>query len=180
MKMYSFSFIIGLMVLMIIYFTLVFVNVQVKADLVELRNERALLENEISLLRKYEELQNQVIFVNNTFNKIMAKIPDWEGMLVNVGLNIPEGVYLTDVTATQNTAGENPIGGDLLIRGYASNNALVASWLEEIRDISGINGANLSFVSKRTIDNQEVVQFEIKATVKPGEYDQPFSKGGQQ
>lgn len=177
MKLYSFIFISGIMVLLLVYFLLIFVNIQAKTTLMELKDERVALENEILVLKQYEDLQNQVIYVNNTYEKIMANFPDWQDILVNIGMRIPDSVWLTDLTTTNNTSDENPTGGNILIKGSALNNALVASWVEEIRAIPYINEANLTSATKKTIDNQEVVQFEIKAVVESGKYDQPFSKG---
>ncbi|MBS3968846.1 MAG: PilN domain-containing protein [Clostridia bacterium] len=177
MKFYSFILIIGFMVLLLIYFSLIFANVQTRSELTVLRNEKIILENEISILKKYEQMQEQVIYLNRTFEKIMERVPDWEGVLLDIGFNIPDGVWLTDITATHSTTSES-IGGDLLIRGIGANNLLVAAWLEEIRVMSFVNNANINFVSKRIVDNHEVIQFEIKVAVKPGVYYSPFLKGG--
>jgi len=188
MMNYSFAFIIGLMVLLIIYFVLIFANVQANSELNKLKKDRATLDSEIQVLGKYEDLQQQVIFVNQTFEKIMNNVPDWDDLLVNIGLNIPDGVWLTDMTATQSKSktknedegegeGKSTTGGDLLVRGLAINNSLIASWLDEIQKISHVQNANISFASKRVVDNQNVIQFEIKASITPGEYEIPFSKG---
>ncbi|WP_028309455.1 PilN domain-containing protein [Desulfitibacter alkalitolerans] len=177
MKFYSFILIIGFMVLLLIYFSLIFANIQARSELTVLRNEKIILENEISILKKYEQMQEQVIYLNRTFEKIMERVPDWEGVLLDIGFSIPDGVWLTDITATHSTTSES-IGGDLLIRGTGVNNLLVAAWLEEIRVMSFVNNANINFVSKRIVDNHEVIQFEIKVAVKPGENYSPFLKGG--
>lgn len=155
--------VVVLAVFFIVYLSLAFATMGVKAELQALQQQRAALEQQAATLQEYAQMQLRVEAAETLVRQAMGDLPDWAGLLADVGLGLPAGVWLTDFHAAFRN-GE----GELTLRGWAGSHPDVAAWLEEMRSLGKLQDVHCQFVTAEITDERQAFQYEIKARVLPG------------
>lgn len=159
---------------LVVYGSLFAIAWQTQAELRGLRTEREALQRELPAYQQYVSIQKQVEHTDKLLKDAMGRSPDWASILTGLGLHIPEGVWLTDL-ALAYKAGE--VGSELTMRGAAKSHALVAEWLNGIRQVPGLSDVFCQFASAEDDSEKTTIRFEIKAVLQPGAPYQPPVEG---
>lgn len=170
--------------------------VQVRAEARALQERRAELGKEVSAYKPYADMQASLTKADKIARQAMGTPPDYKVIMAGIGLYIPEGVWLTDFTASYKTdekgksqvkAGQTdsttvpaqPAAGELMVRGWTSSHPKVARWLEDIRSVPGLTDVSCQFSSEEELNGLPMIKFEIKATVLAGAPYQPAAGMGE-
>lgn len=129
-----------------------------------LQAQRMELEQKEAGLQEYAAMQAQVQELEALVIEALGTPPQWEAVLAGIGVQKPPGAWLTELTAAYD---EN--GGEMVIRGLAFDNRQVASLLEELKQVNGLDGARVIFVTETMVEGSFLVQYEIKAKLLPAE-----------
>lgn len=170
-----------LAIFIVIYGALVLTTWQVWAEVAGLQQERNELAGKITALQQYAQMYEQVKQTEGLIKEAVGNPPEWKSIMVNIGLNIPMNLWLTDLSFTNekneawqstnvnNNMANNQAAGELTIRGYAYESNAVTQWQEKMRQIPALTNVNCQFSSKEELDGEPIINFEIKATVLTGQ-----------
>ena len=136
------------------------------------------LEGKVAALKKYEDQQNQINQLADELQVAFGTSPDWERLMVDIGLNIPEGIWFTDFVAsyTQNKQEQNEGYGELTIRGWAQSNLYLMHWFNQMKGIPWLAGAECKFSLRGAMEDMSAIQFEIRSGLNPDVL--PLATGG--
>jgi len=190
---------------LVVYGSLFAIAWQAQAELRGLRTEREALQRELPAYQQYISIQQQVEHTDKLLKDAMGRSPDWASILTGLGLHIPEGVWLTDLALAYKAGEEVPevspggslpsnlppalrpeveeprvklgVGSELTVRGAAKSHALVAEWLNGIRQVPGLSDVFCQFASAEGDSEKTTIRFEIKAVLQPGAPYQPPVEG---
>lgn len=123
---------------------------------------RQLVESQLQGLVVYEEPYAQLSELYRVKEEIMAGQVDWPELLVELGKQTPEGVWLTDFRGQVGKTGENGSPGQLVLRGKALDHLLVSRYLEKLRSMPFLAEVQCRFSLGA---NESEAQFEIQAAV---------------
>ncbi|HHW06221.1 MAG TPA: PilN domain-containing protein [Clostridia bacterium] len=123
---------------------------------------RQLVESQLQGLVVYEEPYAQLSELYRVKEEIMAGQVDWPELLVELGQQTPEGVWLTDFRGQVGKTGENGSPGQLVLRGKALDHLLVSRYLEKLRSMPFLAEVQCRFSLGA---NESEAQFEIQAAV---------------
>lgn len=73
---------------------------QINSDMVELQQQRMLLEQQAAALRPYAELQAKKEQVDNRVKQAMGTTPDYPVLLEGIGLYLPPDIWLEDFSTS--------------------------------------------------------------------------------
>jgi len=135
-------------------------NMHLKA----LQTEKQELQAQVDSLNQYGAIQERIDFLKVLVEKAVGSNPEWGEILTQLGVSIPNGVWLTDFSSVY-TEGK----GALTLRGWAYNHPLVAEFLEKLQQSPELQGVQCQFSTLAELNGQPAVQFEIKAGVQPGQ-----------
>jgi len=169
-----------------------------KAEVTRLQKQRVVLEQQVEVNRPYEEMRARVIQTENLIQQAMGSPPDWSGVMAGISMHIPPTVWLTEFTATsQQTGGvaikplipgvqtDDKTGGAAIkplipevqadgktggvtIKGQAYDHSSVAGWLEELRNVPGLDHVLCQVSTRVGSGNDPLISFEIEATLTGG------------
>lgn len=175
------------LVFLCIYGGLIFLTYQEKNEANGLQEQIAEIQKRAVPYQKYEVLKADVDTLEKINNAAVGGIPNWYCLLAEVGSEVPEGVWLTECTAsynksdgqqtqegtksdqTQNTQVSSE--GELTIRGMALAHKDVAAFVKNLHAIQGVDNIRCQFSSEQELAGQKAYEFEIKASL-------PVQKGG--
>lgn len=150
-------------IILIIYAYLLVGSIMARSNLESLQSERQLLENQAAALEEYEVLYNEMNTAESRLNMAMGEVPSWAEFMQDLGLTLPPGVWLSDMTVS--FANET---GTFNMRGWAYNHSGVAEMREEVEKIEQLDNLRIRTSTETTYNGQEVVQFVLDAEVLPG------------
>jgi len=150
-------------IILIIYAYLLVGSIMARSNLESLQSERQLLENQAAALEEYEVLYNEMNTAENRLNMAMGEVPSWAEFMQDLGLTLPPGVWLSDMTVS--FANET---GTFNMRGWAYNHSGVAEMREEVEKMEQLNNLRIRTSTETTYNGQEVVQFVLDAEVLSG------------
>ncbi len=160
-------------VFLILFASLFLLTLNVNRELDAVRNQRQLVDQQIAQLREYEIIATKISDLDNLGRVAVGQVPDWSGLLISIGEEIPAGVYLTDFTGTQ--IGEDRV---MTLKGMAPSHVMAAEWLEELLAFEKLDDVSFQISSETLIDGQPRFVYEIKAAVIPEEPESPLERGG--
>ncbi len=176
------------LVFLCIYGGLIFLTYQEKNEANGLQEQIAEIQKRAVPYQKYEVLKADVDTLEKINNAAVGGIPNWYYLFAEVGLEVPEGVWLTGCTASYNKpekkqaqegtendqAESTPVTyqGELTIRGMALDHKDVAAFVKNLHAIQGIDNIRCQFSSEQEVEDQKAYEFEIKASL-------PVQKGGE-
>lgn len=166
---------LAVMVLLCIYIVLTAVTMHVRAETRVLQEQRGALPGEALKYKQYADLQVKLKQTEKLAQQAWGTPPDYKVIMAGIGLYIPDGVWLTDFTASymtnEKTAPQTaavPASGKLVVQGWATSHREVASWLVNIRAVPGLTDIVCQYSSEEDLNGQPLVKFEINANVLPG------------
>jgi len=71
-----------------------------------------------------------------------------------------------------------PATGEIVLRGWALDQAAVSRWLEEIRGLPGLGDVRCQFAGEENSQGKPLIKFEIKAEVSSGAFSPPAAGKG--
>lgn len=149
-------------------------TLQIKGRAADLAAERAVVEAEVATYVPYVELQASLNARDALVRKAMGKPLGWSEVLSDIGSFIPSNVWLTNFSLIAAGQEEN---GQLVMRGVTYDHPSTARWVATLHDIPGLTNIRSVFSAVETVDDNEVVRFEIRAGVVAGEEFDPFVRG---
>ncbi len=158
-----FSLLIFLVVLVIYAFLLVS-SFMTRLDLESLRSERESLENQALVLAEYEDLYNEMNAAESRLNQAMGQTPAWGEFLQDLGLTLPPGVWLSDLTVNYDDG-----SGSFNMRGWAYTHGGVAEMRQEVEKLDHLSDIRVRVSSETTYDGRGAAQFVLDAVMLPGE-----------
>ena len=178
---------VGLLVMLFlgIWGALASATTTAQAEVRELQEQRAAVEREVAALQEYADMEAKAVSAEKLVQQAMGTNPAWSALLADISSQLPNGVWLTEITATYKSApagqsGDQAAGsGEILLRGWGTDHMRVADWVEEAKALPGLSDVRYQFTTEDTLDNMPVVRFEVKAALLPGEPDQPVGEGVQ-
>ena len=169
------------LVFLCIYGGLIFLTYQEKNEANGLQEQIAEIQKRAVPYQKYEVLKADVDTLEKINNAAVGGIPNWYCLLAEVGSEVPEGVWLTECTASYNKpekkqaqegtendqAESTPVTyqGELTIRGMALDHKDVAAFVKNLHAIQGIDNIRCQFSSEQEVEDQNAYEFEIKASL---------------
>ena len=176
------------LVFLCIYGGLIFLTYQEKMEASRLQEQITEVQKKAIPYQKYEVLKADVDTLEKINNAAVGGIPNWYYLFAEVGLEVPEGVWLTGCTASYNKpekkqaqegtendqAESTPVTyqGELTIRGMALDHKDVAAFVKNLHAIQGLDNIRCQFSSEQELAGQKAYEFEIKASL-------PVQKGGE-
>lgn len=155
-----------ILTLLIAVYGLIFTSTTMtKAEVTRLQKQRAVLEQQVEVNRPYEEMRARVIQTENLIQQAMGSPPDWSGVMAGISMHIPPTVWLTEFTATSQPDGKT---GGATIKGQAYDHSSVAGWLEELRNVPGLDNVLCQVSTRVGSGNDPLISFEIEATLTGG------------
>lgn len=146
---------------------------QVKGKAADLTAERVAVEAEVAAYTPYVELQASLSVMDDMVKNAMGKPLGWVEVLSDMGSFIPSNVWLTNFSLISGQE-EN---GQLAMRGITYDHPSTARWMATLQDIPGLTNIQSIFSAVETVDDIELVRFEIKAVVVAGEEYDPLKRG---
>jgi Tfp pilus assembly protein PilN len=129
-----------------------------RPEIISLQDHRERLESDIKVMQEYELLYEETTAAEKLVASALGTTPSWSGVLYNLGLKLPAGVWLSEVSARQQD-GE----GSMSIRGFAQAHDDVATLLQRVHELNTLEDirCQVSTASKRA--GRSVVEFTMEA-----------------
>jgi len=120
-----------------------------QSDLDQARASNAILQQQISELQPYADLQQQLEAKKQLKDTLFLNEVSWSGVLLDVSRVIPDTAYLTSLTGTMTAPTGTVIGatgtspastsliGTMTFSGVAKQTETIASWLTTLEEIKG-------------------------------------------
>ena len=163
-------------VLVACFVSLFAVTLHIKGRSNALANERKVLEEEIAEYKPYVKLQSGIASKSKIVKEAVKAPPAWQDILVAMGTEIPSNVWMTDTTMNFNIEDDE---GQANIRGLTYNHPSTARWLEAVMGYTQFDDVRCVFSAAETVDNRNLIRFEIKAKLLPGLQYDPLAKRGE-
>ncbi len=151
------------LLIMVVYVYLLVSTFMARNDLKILRQERENVEMQVAQLAEYEIIFNNLVAAETRLNSAMGSVPIWEQFLQDIGLTLPPGVTLTDMTLTYDT--EN---GTLNMRGWTYSHRDVGDMLDLLNTVEQLNEVRCRVSTETTVGSQDAVSFTVDAVLLPG------------
>lgn len=155
--------IIVFILVLIIYAFLLVSSILTRSNLNSLREEREMIESQAAALTEYEVLFNEMNAAEARLNSAMGTVPVWSVFLLDLGLTLPTGAWLSDLTVTY--SGDS---GSFNLRGWSYTHSGVAEMLDKIETMDQLNDIRLRTSTETTFDGRDAVQFVVDAQLRSG------------
>ncbi|MTI81187.1 MAG: PilN domain-containing protein [Firmicutes bacterium] len=153
-----------------IYSSLFIATMKTKEQTTRLQEEMQLWKEKVAVYAPYTELQARANKMEELLEQCTGSSPDWVQLMYNIGQQIPPSVWITDLQASYHVGDSQDVtDNEITLRGVAYSHVYVSYWLENMREIPGIEDIRYKFSSQENDSGQEVY-YEIKAklaTIKP-------------
>jgi len=147
----------------LVYSALFINSLFLRADLRALVREREAVETEAAALEEFAVLHRDLVAAEELVAKAMGTVPMWDEMIRKIGITIPAGIWLSEVTAEYLDQ-----GGELTLRGWAYHHDDVAAMLEKIYTLEQLDDIRCRVSLETVYGGQPVVQFTVSALLKTG------------
>lgn len=150
-------------IVLVIYAFLLVSSIMARSELETLRTDRESLENQAAALQEYEVLYNEMNNAEMRLNRAMGKAPLWDSLMQDLGMTLPPGVWLSDLSLnfSEETGGFN-------MRGWAYSHSGVAEMREEVEKMDQLTNIHIRVSTETTYDGQDAAQFVLDAALLPG------------
>lgn len=154
-------------------------TIRVRSEAGVLSAELAVTQAEIQTYSLHSQLQSRVNERVAELRRAMDGTPHWQDLLVAIGSEIPNDVWVTDlITGYQQAKDKKEASGQFQIRGLTHDHPSVAGWLALASEIPELEAVECSFSSLEDIEGSPLVQYELRALVRPGAQYDPFAERG--
>lgn len=135
----------------------------VRQELKSLQNEREMVEQQVELLKEYEELYNQLSAKRSLVGEAMGTYPNWGVLLRDIAGVLPAGSWLSDMAVAY--TGES---GTMTMRGWAYTHSGVAEMLEKLDSLEQLEEVQCRTSNTTDYEGQDAVQFEVESELLSG------------
>jgi Tfp pilus assembly protein PilN len=150
-----------------------------KTDLAAAQAQQTSLQSQLAGLQSVRDVYSQVAAKKAMLAQAMGSEIRWSYYLTDLSLKIPQNVWLTNVTATEQAtaspaatpaaapaAGVVPAGiGSVAFTGVAFSHDDVATWLDALAKERGFTNAYFTNSTKAAIGPKSVVNFSSSVTL---------------
>ncbi len=130
----------------------------------QIRQQRSLLQQEIETLQEYTAMQKRVETVGKLLEQALGTEPNWPDLLTALSLEVSPHIQLINLSVSYE--GDEH---ELFLRGIARGHDAVASLMEGLDMLPQLENIFCRFTSKTENMERLGVQFEIEASILPGE-----------
>lgn len=153
-------------------------TLEVGGRLAALTAERVIVEAEVGRYEVYTKMQSDVNLRRDMLKGAMGSPLLWVEVLEDIGTVIPPNVWLTDLLLSQDVDPEGSFG-QLTLRGVTYDHPSTSRWVTALREVGGVIDARVMHSSEETIQDDELVRFELRAVVLPGAEFDPLTGRGE-
>jgi Tfp pilus assembly protein PilN len=147
-------------------------TLQIKKETAAVVQQRMALEAEIAAYQPVVQLQATVNSRAELLKAAMGNEFSYRNLMVALGINIPNNVWLTNVTVSRE--GEQ---GSLVLRGLTYDHPSTAKWVSSLQAAEGISDVRISYSAAEEIEDEDLIRFELRAQVGTGEIYEPLKRG---
>ena len=155
--------IILFIIVLVVYAFLLVSSILTRNNLNSLRDEREMVERESAALAEYEVLFNEMNAAEARLNSAMGTVPVWSELLLDLGLTLPTGAWLSDMSVNYSVD-----SGNFNLRGWSYTHSGVADMLDQLETMEQLTDIRLITSSETTFDGRDAVQFVVDASLKTG------------
>jgi len=168
---------IVLVALLVVYAFLLVSSFLTRNTLDSLRNEREDLEQQAAALQEYDDLYNEMQSAEDTLNRAMGNVPEWDRFLLDLGLAMNPETALTSLNIDYqiddneedgNAENGNAGSGSFSMQGWSYSHGNVSDMLERAQKLEQLENLRLRSSSPATINNRPAVEFSVDAVLLPG------------
>jgi Tfp pilus assembly protein PilN len=146
-------------------------TLNVRSDVSAVLQQRSQVETLIEAYKPYQDLQEANNAKIALLVEAMGMQPGWRDILGVIGQEIPANVWLTNLSITSSD------NGNLInFRGITYDHPSTAGWLESLEGIAGIENILCQFSAEETVDDRELVRFEVSAVITAGQVYDPLGR----
>lgn len=149
------------------------------------QTERISCERQIAALKPYADLDSRYRDAVELYNQVCGTFRPWGAFLAGIGLKVPEGVWLTELTlskpeaqASAQQTGSSPESGQSVgsnqasasqssytcsIKGWALGHFQLARFLDKLQEVQQLSHIQCRTTSAGEYNESPAVQFEITA-----------------
>jgi len=150
---------------------------QAKTDLASAQSEQATLQSQLAGLQSVRDVYSQVAAKKAMLRQALGSEIRWSYYLTDLSLKVPQNVWLTNLTASEQATGAAAAGaapggslvpagvGTINFSGVAFSHDDVATWLDTLAKERGFTNAYFSNSTKASIGPREVVDFSSSVTL---------------
>jgi Tfp pilus assembly protein PilN len=147
-------------IVLVVYAYLLVSSILTRNSIESIRSERESVEMQINSLKPYADLFAEMTAAEQRLEQAMGANPQWSVFLQDIGLALPPGIWLSEMSITY---AEN--GGSLNIRGWGFSNENIAEMLERVQALETVNDVRIQVASETTFEGQDAVQFTVDAVI---------------
>ncbi|MDW7683207.1 MAG: PilN domain-containing protein [Bacillota bacterium] len=148
-------------------------TLQTRSQLYALKERHTEVNTEIKTYAPVVGLQGEVNNRTGLVQSAMGPQLAWREALSLVGSHIPENVWLTNFSLAMGEDGH----GEMVMRGLTYDHPSTARWISTLEDVQGFTDIRASFSAEETVDESELVRFEVRVSVTAEEEYDPLSRG---
>jgi Tfp pilus assembly protein PilN len=148
-------------------------NVYSSSNLASVKIQDEQLKQRIAGLQEYADIDANIQKLKSMFSNASSITPQWSTLLFNIGNALPDKVTVTEMKETYSDS-----SGSISISGWAYTYSDVSDMVVSLAKVPGIENVKLSDATNNTIDNKNVVKFNISAVISKGEARDLDTQGG--
>jgi len=149
-----------LVFMLMVFFVMSLAVANIHGDYNEAMSDRQVFKMQLSKLKVYEEKNKEVEKLEKSAAEIYGKAIDWEGLLVGISNSIPGGVWIDELTVSDEEDGKT-----VRIAGGAESYSLVSEWIDLLRQVQGITDLRLTQANQGGSDVKNAFLFEMSASL---------------
>lgn len=122
---------------------------------------KQLLEQQLHSLAPFEEPYERLVTLNEIMKQIESEQVGWIRLLHQIGVQTPQGVWLTDFHGSPSDSGKVI---EIVLKGRALDHLQVAQFLKQLENTPSLSDVKCLY----STGQPDQTQFEITATAKAG------------
>ncbi len=154
------AMVIFFLIVLVLYAFLLVSSIFTRNDIANLRSERETLEQQINLLQPYADLYNDMTAAEERYAQAIGTIPQWGDFLLDLGLTLPPGIWLSDMTCLYRDE-----GGTLNLRGWGYSHENIAEMLDRIQEMEMLDQVMIQTAAGTSFEGRDAVQFTVDALI---------------
>lgn len=156
------SFIFTIIILIILSIMAFAVNALVKNDLAVIQSENNALLNEIGVLSKYRDMQNQIAVITGEIQTLADEAPSFPRILSEITQSVPDSLQITSIKFTYKKDTKISL---LEVTGNSAYYDDVSVWINKLNGVEKIGEVLCSYTNNATDDSVTRVRFELSMDI---------------
>lgn len=141
-------------------------EVSLKLETDRLEQQKGIMEQQINKMGQYEMAKRDMDMLESTIKKAGDPRIDWKKIMGEVGYCTPYGVWLDGMDGSFSDE------GNITIRGFSHSHGAVSEFIDQLKTSVLWEDVSCEFSDYTNMDDQGIVQFEIRAILKAGDRDE--------